>query len=88
MLEGAEKTAIIDRFRRDEKDTGSPEVQIALTTTRIAQLTEHLKAFPKDFHSRRGLYGLVARRKKLMTYLRRVNPDGYAKVVKELKLRG
>ncbi len=88
MLEPAEKTAIMQRFQRDEKDTGSPEVQIAVLTTRIAGLTEHLKELPKDFHARRGLYGLVARRRKLMAYLRRTNIQAYRKIVADLGLRG
>lgn len=88
MLEAADKTAIIARHRRDDQDTGSPEVQIALLTTRILQLTDHLKRLPKDFHSRRGLYGLVARRKKLMGYLKRTNPARYRELCSELGLRG
>ncbi|NUQ00786.1 MAG: 30S ribosomal protein S15 [Armatimonadetes bacterium] len=88
MLDSAEKTAIITQFRRDEKDTGSPEIQIAVLTKRIAALTEHLKALPKDFHSRRGLYGLVAARRKHLAYLKRTNLDGYRKIVAELGLRG
>lgn len=88
MLEPAEKTAIMGRFQRDDSDTGSPEVQIALLTTRIAQLTEHLKALPKDFHARRGLYGLVARRRKLLSYLRRTKPAVARNLVAELGLRG
>ena len=88
MLDSAEKTAIITQFQRDENDTGSPEVQIAVLTARIRQLTEHLRALPRDAHSRRGLYGLVAQRRKLMKYLDRTDPDRYRQVIDELGIRG
>jgi small subunit ribosomal protein S15 len=88
MLDAAEKTALMTRFQRDEKDTGSPEVQIAVLTTRIAQMTKHLVAFPKDFHSRRGLYGLVARRKRLLRYLARTKPETQRRLLQELGIRG
>ena len=88
MLDSAEKTAIITRFGRSDQDTGSPEVQIALLTRRIQQMTEHLKALPKDFHSRRGLYKLVASRRKHMAYLKKTNQAAYRKLVEELGLRG
>lgn len=88
MLDSAEKTALIGKFQRDETDTGSPEVQIALLSTRIAQMTKHLVAFPKDAHSRRGLYGLVARRKRLMRYLNRHHPTVYRELISSLGIRG
>lgn len=88
MLDTAEKAAIISRFQRDESDTGSPEVQIALLTVRIKELTAHLQRLPKDFHSRRGLYRLVAKRKRLSRYLQRHNAAKYREVVQELGLRG
>ncbi len=88
MLEGAEKAAIVTQFARTDQDTGSPEVQIALLTRRIQQLTTHLKALPKDFHSRRGLYKMVASRRKHMAYLKRTNEAAYRKVVEDLGLRG
>lgn len=88
MLDSAEKTAIIAQYARDEKDTGSPEVQIAVLTARIKQLTQHLIALPKDYHSRRGLYRLVQSRKKLLAYLRRTNPVTYRRIVDELGIRG
>jgi small subunit ribosomal protein S15 len=88
MLDAAEKTALMARFQRDEKDTGSPEVQVALLTTRIQQLTRHLVAFPKDFHSRRGLYGLVAQRKRLLRFLARIKPQTHRQILQELGIRG
>jgi small subunit ribosomal protein S15 len=88
MLDAAEKTALIARFQRDEKDTGSPEVQIAILSTRIAEMTRHLIAFPKDVHSRRGLYGMVARRRRLMKYLNKHKPEVYRELIKELGIRG
>ena len=88
MLDAAEKTAIIGKFQRDANDTGSAEVQIAVLTKRIADLTEHLKALPTDKHSRRGLYRMVNRRRKLVNYLKRTKPDVYEKVRSELGLRG
>ena len=88
MLDAAEKTAIIAQFQRGEADTGSPEVQIAMLTRRIQQLTRHLQALPKDAHSRRGLYGLVAQRKKHLAYVKRTNPDLHRKLLSELGIRG
>ncbi len=82
------KIAIIEKFRRATADTGSPEVQIALLTTRITELTEHLKIHKKDFHSRRGLIAMVNRRRKLMAYLKSENLPRYIKIVQDLSLRG
>lgn len=82
------KVAIIEKFRRAATDTGSPEVQIALLTTRITDLTEHLKMHKKDFHSRRGLIAMVNRRRKLMSYLKSENLTGFNKIVQTLNLRG
>ncbi len=82
------KSAIIERFGRAPADTGSPEVQIALLTARITELTEHLKNHKKDFHSRRGLISMVNRRRKLMSYLKGVNTTLYTKIVQDLSLRG
>lgn len=67
-------------------DTGSPEVQVALFTEKIAELTKHLKVHKKDFHSRRGLLGMVSKRRRLLTYLAREDPKRYAAVAKKLKL--
>lgn len=82
-----EKQKLIGRFQRDHKDTGSPEVQISLLTTRIKNLTGHFKVHKKDHHSRRGLLGLVARRRKLLDYLKRKDYERYLKMIQELELR-
>ena len=84
----AEKKAeIIKKYARHEKDTGSPEVQIAILTERINNLTEHLKKNKKDLHSRRGLIGMVNKRRKLLNYLKRVDEERYNKIVEELGIR-
>ena len=77
----------IKEFGKDDKDTGSSEVQIALLTARIRSLTEHAKDNKKDNHSRRGLVLLVSQRKKLIKYLRRTNPESYIKLTEELSIR-
>jgi small subunit ribosomal protein S15 len=83
-----EKTQeIIMEFGKTEQDSGSTEVQIALLTHRIRELTEHVKRNKKDRHSRRGLVMLVAQRKKLLKYLRKTNPDGYLAVTEKLAIR-
>jgi small subunit ribosomal protein S15 len=82
------KNEIITKFGKDESDTGSTEVQVALLTHRIRELTEHAKKHKKDKHSQHGLVKLVAQRKKMMKYLRRTNPESYLHVVKELSIRG
>jgi len=82
-----EKNELIKKFGRHEKDTGSPEVQIALISERIKELTEHLKEHKKDFHSQRGLLNLASRRKRLLNYLRRKDYSRFEKVVKELEIR-
>lgn len=82
-----QKVGIIGKFGRDEKDTGSPEVQIAFLTTRIKELTEHFKVHKKDHHSKRGLIKLIGQRKRLQDYLKRKNLEKYKEVIKELKLR-
>lgn len=82
-----EKKVITEKFMRHEKDTGSPEVQIALLTQRINYLTEHVKKHKKDVHSRYGLLKLVEKRKKLMRYLKRTDYRRYVWVIKELGLR-
>lgn len=81
------KQEIIRKFQRDESDTGSPEVQIAILTARINDLSEHLKRHRKDVHSRLGLVKMVSRRKKLLDYLRRTNYDRYVQLINELGLR-
>lgn len=83
----ASKTAIMDRFRRGEGDTGSPEVQIALLTARINHLAEHLKTHGKDFHSRQGLFRMIGRRRRLLEYLKRKDVERYRAVIGALELR-
>ncbi len=82
-----EKTAVITKFQTHAKDTGSPEVQIALLTQRISHLSEHFKTFIKDHQSRRGLLKLVGQRRRLLEYLKNKNADRYRRVTKELGLR-
>ena len=81
------KTQIIDQFRRESSDTGSPEVQIALLTARINGLTDHFKTNVKDHHSRRGLLRMVSRRRKLLDYLKSRNSDSYRTLIEKLGLR-
>ncbi|HBJ81142.1 MAG TPA: 30S ribosomal protein S15 [Pseudothermotoga sp.] len=88
LMNQEEKKKIIEQFRINEKDTGSAEVQVAILTARIRHLTEHLKAHPKDFHSRRGLMKMVGRRRKLLRYLRKSNPESYKSLIEKLNLRG
>ena len=87
MMKKERKEEIIKTYRRDEKDTGSPEVQIALLTERITELTEHLKNNPNDNHSRRGLYQMVGNRKNLLNYLSRKDIQRYRDIVAKLGLR-
>ncbi len=87
-LEKVTKSEIIKKFGKDENDTGSTSVQIALLTARIQYLTNHFKEHKKDFHSRRGLLKIVGRRRKLLKYLRNNNFEEYKKVIKELGLKG
>ena len=82
-----QKTALISDFRRAETDTGSPEVQIALLTRRIDELTEHLKTHQRDHHSRRGLLQMVGRRRRLLEYLRREDVERYRTLIQRLGLR-
>jgi small subunit ribosomal protein S15 len=81
------KLEIFAKHSRREGDTGSPEVQIALLTTRINELTDHLRTHSKDHHSRRGLLKLVGRRRRMLDYLQRKNLEGYRALIKELGLR-
>ncbi|HEC77605.1 MAG TPA: 30S ribosomal protein S15 [candidate division WOR-3 bacterium] len=87
-LEKDQKKNIMETFRRHEKDTGSPEVQIALLTERIKILTEHLKQFPKDKHSRQGLIKMVNDRRRHLNYLMRKDRTRYLKIIDALHLRG
>lgn len=77
----------INEYRRADGDTGSPEVQIALLTSRIEQLTGHLQTHSKDHASRRGLLQMVGQRRRLLEYLRRTNYDGYVSIADRLKIR-
>ena len=86
-LDSAKKQEIISKFGRKENDTGSCEVQIALLTNRISELTEHLKVFSKDHASRLGLLKLVGQRRRLMRYFKRTNKDAYMKLVEDLGIR-
>ena len=81
------KKEIIDRFKVNENDTGSPEVQIALLSSRIKYLTDHFKIHKKDHHSRRGLLKLVGQRRRLLNYLKKRNVEKYQDVIKELGIR-
>ncbi len=85
--ETAVKSKLIAEYRRGEKDTGSPEVQIALSTARIRELTEHLKTHAKDHHSRRGLLLLVGKQRRLLNYLRDTDVERYRTLVGKLGLR-
>jgi small subunit ribosomal protein S15 len=86
-LSKSEKETIIQEYSRAANDTGSPEVQIALLTTRINQLTEHLKLHKHDEHSRRGLLKMVGQRRRHLTYLSRKDPERYKEILQRLGLR-
>ena len=81
------KQEIINTYKRDEKDTGSPEVQIALLTERINELTEHLKVHKKDNHSRRGLFKMIGKRRNLLNYLAKKDLPRYREIAQKLSLR-
>ena len=83
-----EKQEIVKIFGNNDLDTGTPEVQIAILTHRIRELTDHVKVHKKDNHTRRGLVQLVSKRKRLLKYLVRKNVDSYVNLVKELGIRG
>ena len=87
MLDKTTKEKIIKKFRTHEKDTGSPEVQIAILSEEIKLLADHLKSHKKDFSSRRGLLKKVSERRRLMRFLLRENIDGYEQIAKKLKLK-
>ena len=81
------KRELIQTYRREETDSGSPEVQIAVLTARINNLTEHMRTHEKDYASRRGLLAMVSRRRTLLDYLRRVHPQGYVDIIGKLGIR-
>lgn len=87
MLTPEQKTEIIKKYAVHEGDTGSPEVQIALLTARISYLTEHLKQFKKDHHSRRGLLKMVGHRRRLLSYLYDKDIERYRSIISRLNLR-
>jgi small subunit ribosomal protein S15 len=86
-LQVVQKEQVVKQYQRSGKDTGSPEVQIALLTERINSLTEHFKTHVKDFHSRRGLLKLVSQRRKLLDYLKRKDADKYRGLIERLSIR-
>ena len=81
------KQELIGSYRRKKDDTGSPEIQVALLTSRISELTEHLKLHPKDHASRRGLLMMVGRRRRLLDYLKTIDPQRYLDIIKRLEIR-
>ena len=87
MLRKEQKTAIIDANRTHENDTGSPEVQIAILTERINQLTEHLKVHKKDNHSRMGLFKMIGKRRRLLDYLAKKDIERYRAIIAKLGIR-
>ena len=87
MIAKEKKQAIMKEYARTEGDTGSPEVQVAVLTARIAELTAHLKDHPKDHHSRRGLLKLVGRRRRLLAYLKNIDIERYRTLIERLGLR-
>lgn len=87
MLRKEEKTAVIEANRLNDKDTGSPEVQIAILTKRINELTEHIKVHQKDHHSRRGLLKMVGHRRNLLNYLQKKDIERYRAIIAKLGIR-
>lgn len=87
MISKEKKAEIIKNFGRTPEDTGSPEVQVAILTARIAELTEHLKVNKKDHHSRRGLFKMVGQRRNLLEYLKKKDLNGYRELIEKLGIR-
>ena len=81
------KSELIQDFKRGEDDTGSPEVQIAILTTRINSLTEHMRTHSKDYSTRRGLLAMVSRRRRLLDYLKKIAPQRYIDIIQKLNIR-
>ncbi|REJ65923.1 MAG: 30S ribosomal protein S15 [Planctomycetota bacterium] len=81
------KAELIGEHRRSEQDSGSPEVQIAILTSRINSLTEHMRTHRKDYASRRGLLAMVSRRRRLLDYLKRIDPQRYLDIIRRLEIR-
>ncbi len=82
-----EKIEIVENFGEGDKDTGSPEVQVAILSNRISYLTDHFKVHKKDYHSRRGLLRIIARRRKLLSYLKRKNAERYRTLIGRLGIK-
>lgn len=87
MLASQEKTKIIEKYKLHDKDTGSPEVQVAVLTTEIKQLLSHLKKHPKDLHSKRGLLKMVSKRRSLLRYLKTEDEKRHKAIIKRLGLK-
>ena len=87
VLSKEKKQEIIEKYRKHPDDTGSPELQVALLTHRINELTDHLRRHPRDHHSRRGLLKMVGKRKRFLEYLSRENPDEFERLRDELNIR-
>ncbi|MFR7992641.1 MAG: 30S ribosomal protein S15 [Lachnospiraceae bacterium] len=87
MISKEKKTAIMEEYARTPGDTGSPEVQVAVLTARIKELTEHLKEHPKDHHSRRGMLKMVGQRRGLLSYLKRIDIERYRSLIERLGIR-
>ena len=87
MISKEKKTAIVEEYARTPGDTGSPEVQVAVLTARIQELTEHLKENPKDHHSRRGMLKMIGKRRNLLAYLKDVDIERYRSLIERLGLR-
>ncbi len=87
MISKEKKTAIMEEYARTPGDTGSPEVQVAVLTARIQELTEHLKENPKDFHSRRGMLKMIGKRRNLLAYLKDIDIERYRSLIERLGLR-
>lgn len=87
MVTKEEKAAIVAEYGKDASDTGSPRVQVALITARVRDLTEHLKANPKDFHSRRGLHMLLGQRRRLLVYIKKNDINEYRELIAKLGIR-
>jgi len=86
-LDKEEKTQIISEFAQHDKDVGSPEVQVAVLSKRIQDLSQHMEKAPKDFHSRKGLVSMVAKRRRLLNYIKKHKPDTYPELIQKLGLR-
>ena len=87
MISAEKKTAVIEKYATKPGDTGSPEVQVAVLTARIEELTTHLKEHPKDNHSRRGMYKMIGKRRGLLDYLKKVDIERYRTLIEKLGIR-